>query len=315
MILLDCNNAALGSILYIIKNIVNLIWIVGPILAIVSLAVNLTLLVKDPEDKKLPKKIKNSLFALIFLFLVPTIINASMSMMGEDNIFSSCWNSSYKVDFNSEYKEIESSEKTKPIVSDGYERGNPEESNDNVDSAEYNPNGPIAERIATAAEYYAWPEGTSKDKYCRFNGGGSTPQFMRDYRKYWPSFANSSDKSVAAGTCCCHFARTCVVKGIGKKFSFTLLPGASKDEYTKNQMAKLGFARITFDGKKSSLQRGDVLYYRNKGKGGHVWIYLGNNKAAEGAHDSGYGGRITRVSRSKINTSNKEVYYIFRAVQ
>ena len=61
MILLDCNNAALGSILFIIKNIVNLIWIVGPILAIVSLAVNLTLLVKDPEDKKLPKKIKNSL--------------------------------------------------------------------------------------------------------------------------------------------------------------------------------------------------------------------------------------------------------------
>ena len=80
-------------------------------------------------------------------------------------------------------------------------------------------------------------------------------------------------------------------------------------------MAKLGFTRIAFDGRKVSLQRGDVLYYRNKGEGGHVWIYLGNGKAAEGAHDSGYGGRITKVSSSKLKTSNKEVYYIFRAVK
>ena len=80
-------------------------------------------------------------------------------------------------------------------------------------------------------------------------------------------------------------------------------------------MAKLGFTRIPFDGRKGSLQRGDVLYYRNKGAGGHVWIYLGNGKAAEGAHDSGYGGRITKVSNSKLKTSNKEVYYIFRAVK
>lgn len=171
----------------------------------------------------------------------------------------------------------------------------------------------VAEKIAKAAEYYAWPAGTSKSKYCRFNGGGATSHFMTDYRKYWPNFKNSSDKSVAAGTCCCHFARTCVVKGLGKKFSFTLLPGSSKDEYTKNKMANLGFTRIKFDGNKSSLKRGDVLYYRNKGSGGHVWIYLGNGKAAEAAHGSGYGGRITTVSKSKLKTSTKSVYYIFRA--
>ena len=78
-------------------------------------------------------------------------------------------------------------------------------------------------------------------------------------------------------------------------------------------MEKLGFTRIKFDGKKSSLRRGDVLYYRNKGSGGHVWIYLGNGKAAEASHTSGYGGRITKVSNSKLNTSSKSVYYIFRA--
>lgn len=171
----------------------------------------------------------------------------------------------------------------------------------------------VAEKIAKAAEYYAWPYGTPKSKYCRFNGGGSTPQFMADYYKWWPSLKNSKDKSVVKGTCCCHFARTCVVKALGKKFSFTLLPPSkSYDSETKSNMEKKGFTRITFDGKKSTLKRGDVLYYRNKGSGGHVWIYLGNSRSAEGAHGSGFGGRITKVTSGDLKTSNKEVYYLFR---
>lgn len=170
----------------------------------------------------------------------------------------------------------------------------------------------VPEKIAAAAEYYAWPKGTSKSKYGRKQGGGSTSQFMADYRNWWPNYKNSSDASVKAGTCCCHFARTCVVKGLGKKFSFTLLPSdSSKDEGTKNKMAKLGFTRMKFDGKTSSLRRGDVLYYRNKGHGGHVWIYLGNQRAAEASHTSGYAGRITTKGKT-MSTSDKSVYYVFR---
>ena len=310
MILMDCNNAALASFLYMVKNVLNIIWIVGPMLAIISLTINLTMLVKNPEEKKVPSKIRNSIIALIVLFMIPTIVNVSMALLGNNYEISSCWKSATKPNLKPTYIDPHPGNR-QPIVSDPdkYDGGG------GGSSGSYTPSGPIAERIASAAEYYAWPEGTPKSKYCRFNGGGSTPQFMADYRKYWPNFANSSDKSVAAGTCCCHFARTCVVKGLGKKFSFTLLPGASKDEYTRQKMAELGFTRITFDGNKSSLARGDVLYYRNKGSGGHVWIYLGNGKAAEGAHNSGYGGRITKVSNSKLKTGNKEVYYIFRAVK
>lgn len=317
MILMDCNNAALGSFLYIFKNILNLLWIIGPILAILSLAINISLLVKDPDDKKVPKKIKNSLIALIVLFMVPAIVNASMGLIDENTDLGSCWENANKPKTSYTYIDSHSNDR-KSIISDSssYEKGDPRQTTDSDSVTPYNPNAELAERIASAAEYYAWPEGTPKSKYCRFNGGGGTPQFMEDYRKFWPSFKNRSDKSVAAGTCCCHFARTCVVKGLGKKFSFTLLPSSSsKDEYTRDQMAKLGFTRITFDGKKSSLKRGDVLYYRNKGSGGHVWIYLGNGKAAEASHGSGYGGRITTVSSSKLNINTKSVYYIFRAVK
>ncbi len=315
MILMDCNNATLGIFLYYFKNVLNIIWIAGPILAIIGLLIHFSMLVKDPDDKKIPKRIRNTFIALFVLFLIPTIVNAFMLLANDSFEVSACWNQNIgKPSLNSKYMNPYQ-ENTQPVISDpsGYEYGSAKSTDSG--SAAYNPNGELAERIASAAEYYAWPLGTPKSKYCRFNGGGSTPQFMADYRKFWPNFKNSKDASVAAGTCCCHFARTCVVKALGKKFSFTLLPGASRDEYTKNQMVKLGFTRITHDGKLSSLRRGDVLYYRNKGEGGHVWIYLGNSRAAEGAHGSGYGGRITKVSGNKLKISNKEVYYIFRAVK
>lgn len=315
---MDCNNAELGILLYYFKNILNIIWIVGPILAVISLAINFTMMVKNPDDKKVPKKIKNSFIALFVLLLIPTIVNAFMLIANDSFEISACWKQNIeKPSLNPSYVNPYQ-ENNQSIVSDPskYDYGKSKSSDESGSTSEYNPNGEVAERIASAAEYYAWPLGTPKSKYCRFNGGGATSQFMTDYRKYWPSFKNSKDKSVAAGTCCCHFARTCVVKALGKKFSFTLLPSSSKyDESTKNNMAKLGFTRITFDGKKSSLKRGDVLYYRNKGSGGHVWIYLGNSKAAEAAHGSGYGGRITKVSNNKLNTGNKTVYYIFRAVK
>ena len=315
MILMDCNNAVLGSFLYMVKNVLNIIWVVGPILAIISLIINVSMLMKDPEDKKVPKKIKNSLIALVILFMIPTVINATMSIIGEKTEISSCWKNAKKTNLSSTYIDPDPSKK-KPIIVDpkGYEPG-VKKSTTEGGTAAYNPNGELAERIASAAEYYAWPEGTPKSKYSRFEGGGSTPQFMADYRKIWPNFANSSDKSVAAGTCCCHFARTCVVKALGKKFTFTLLPSnSSEDGPTQSKMANLGFTRIAFDGKKSSLRRGDVLYYRNKSSGGHVWIYLGNNRAAEGSHGNGYGGRITKVGNS-FDIGGKEVYYIFRAVK
>ena len=91
MILMDCNDLVLGSVLVILRDILNVIWVAGPLLAIVSLAINITTLVRDPDDKKAPKKIKNSILALAFLFFVPTIVNAAMYMLDDKTVISSCW--------------------------------------------------------------------------------------------------------------------------------------------------------------------------------------------------------------------------------
>ena len=91
MILMECNDVTLGSLLAILRNILNFVWVLGPLLAIVSLTINITMLVKDPDDKKIPKKIKNSILALFILFFVPTIVNAAMYMLDDNTQLSACW--------------------------------------------------------------------------------------------------------------------------------------------------------------------------------------------------------------------------------
>ena len=93
MILLSCSNGVLGSIIFIFKNILNIIWIAGPILAIISLIINLFVMISNPEDKKVLSKIKNSVIALVVLFFIPTFVNVTMGLVGETEI-GSCWSDS-----------------------------------------------------------------------------------------------------------------------------------------------------------------------------------------------------------------------------
>ena len=94
---MSCPGQVMSGFVYIAKTIVYLIWIMGPIIAIVSLSYNLALLMKDPDNKKLPKKVINSVIALIFLFFIPTLVFLTVSLT--DNDFTACWKSA-KVRFS-----------------------------------------------------------------------------------------------------------------------------------------------------------------------------------------------------------------------
>ena len=114
---MDCESFVLGNLMAIAKNIVNLIWIIGPILAIFSLIYNIISLMRDPDNKKIPKKIHNSVIALFVLFFIPTIINALMLMLGNRYDFSACWNRDYTISRNATYKEPHARGKAAPIIS------------------------------------------------------------------------------------------------------------------------------------------------------------------------------------------------------
>ena len=88
----SCSDPGLMSVLAVVKRILSFIQIVGPIIAIVSLTIHIVMLVKNPDDKKGIPRIRNSIIALVVLFLLPSIINAFFVMLDDTTVISSCWN-------------------------------------------------------------------------------------------------------------------------------------------------------------------------------------------------------------------------------
>lgn len=92
-IVTGCSTPGLSRLLQILKNILGLIQIIGPILLIIYMAITFTKLVTNPDEKKYKKNLKNQLIAILFLFAVPFIVNAFMSMLDDSFSVSRCWNS------------------------------------------------------------------------------------------------------------------------------------------------------------------------------------------------------------------------------
>ncbi len=88
----ECSSVSKSVTVDALKNILNVIHIVGPIILIVALTIHITQLVANPDDKKLQKKILTSVLATLFLFFLPTILILIMNLLGNATEFSACWN-------------------------------------------------------------------------------------------------------------------------------------------------------------------------------------------------------------------------------
>ena len=127
-----CNDPGLQSVLAIVKNILSLIQIIGPILAIIMLAVHLIRMMKNPDDKKGLPRVHNTLLALALLFFIPMFVNALFGILGESTTFSSCWNSAAnKTSSNTTYIPVDPSQKPSNSIivnPSDYEHGTPKPS-------------------------------------------------------------------------------------------------------------------------------------------------------------------------------------------
>lgn len=88
----DCTDPGLAAILATVKKFMNVLWIVGPILAIIGAGIALFKLMSNPEEKKYKNLFKNMLIALIILFLLPAIINVVMGLFDGQFDIATCWN-------------------------------------------------------------------------------------------------------------------------------------------------------------------------------------------------------------------------------
>lgn len=106
----SCSDVGILPMLKIIKNIFDLIQIIAPIVAIVSLGIILTKIVTSSDINdigKLKKKFKNALLALAIVFLIPSLVNLTMTIVGNKFVVSECWNSIDKISLNSKSVYIE----------------------------------------------------------------------------------------------------------------------------------------------------------------------------------------------------------------
>ena len=133
-----CNDAGLQNILVVANNIMNILFIVVPIITILSLTIAFVKAAMDPEDKKIFPRLRNILIACAIIFIIPVFVNIVMSMLGEDSDISICWRNAKMSNPNSSYHNLDNGRKKRGVLDDpdSYEKGikkpNPTMNNNNV---------------------------------------------------------------------------------------------------------------------------------------------------------------------------------------
>ena len=278
MILMDCNNAVLGSFLYAAKNVLNIIWIAGPILAIISLAINFTMLMSNPDDKKIPKKIRNSFIALAILFFIPTIVNVSMNFAGDKTEISACWKNATKPSNKSTYINPYPSNNQSVVSDPSKYEGGKKGSGSTSSSADVN-------TLFKACEDQA--------------------EWMKNYTYVWES-KPTIEKSRTKGTCVTYVA--CVLQRINVLNSgeFIWINNKGKVEHA-NSMMDVTYFSGTLKSNKNQFQAGDIVIGGNgnidAGGGSHIFILTGKWKGDNPyIYDNG--------SAERVKAGNKAVHTI-----
>lgn len=118
-----CGDSILIPFLSILKNFLNIIHIIVPLLLILSVTLSITKLMQDPDDKKAPKKIINSVIAIVLIFFLPVFLDVVVNLTGEEESISNCLNiNQSQNNISSSYQEINEGNKKK-IISGTYEAG------------------------------------------------------------------------------------------------------------------------------------------------------------------------------------------------
>ena len=130
-----CGNPALSNLFSIAQKMTTIIQILAPILAIIALGINLTKSVMNPDDKKNFSMYKNWIIALVMVFAIPTLVNVTMGILGEDYDISACWNNAKNANTsgNSTYKPVNNNKPSGPIntTPDSYDKGSSGNNNNN----------------------------------------------------------------------------------------------------------------------------------------------------------------------------------------
>lgn len=116
----ECSDIGLAHFLVLVKKFLNVVHLIGPIVALAGLVFHLIKLTFSPDNKKNKATIKNWLIAFLMLFLTPYLINATMNLLddSENFQFAKCWNYAQDNDYSGDSNPdvIVDEKEKKPIV-------------------------------------------------------------------------------------------------------------------------------------------------------------------------------------------------------
>lgn len=122
-----CDNS-ISQVMTFIKNFLNLIMIITPILAIIVLSIVIARIIRSPDEKKGFSKIKNIFIAFAVIFFIPLFINVLFYAIGENSDVSDCWNKAGNVEYSDTYMATDEKERHSFLVDpDSYEKGVPKQ--------------------------------------------------------------------------------------------------------------------------------------------------------------------------------------------
>ena len=79
-----CTDYGLLTVLDVMRQILDLIQLIAPIILMVGLGIQFTQLLVNPDDKKKQKALLNKFIAALLCFFVPFLVNLSLSLVPEE---------------------------------------------------------------------------------------------------------------------------------------------------------------------------------------------------------------------------------------
>ena len=263
-----CSDPGLGFILKILKTFFTIIEIVAPIVLIVSLGILFAKLLADPEDKKLLNNVRNAVLSCVIVFLIPLLVNLTMSIMGEKYTFSECWSNAYATKSGGKYINNNKNEgKTPTKVYTGTNDYHGEVSNPIGDSSV------IAELACRVAGTFA-PEGRITN-----NTGNPADHWVRisdprvqDYQDVMDAVAHTGNGHDNPAYCSCTQGAAAIVRATVDKQFWMISPDDAL-AYME-QSPNWQFVGLSDNLSAKQLQPGDVM-----GHSGHTMIWVSNEVA------------------------------------
>lgn len=263
-----CSDYGIATYIYIIKNALNIIHMIVPIILIVMVTIQLTKLLMHPDDpnNKEKKSLYNKVFAAVAIFFMPTTVNVVLGILPTPISLSGCWQAADDIVTIMKEEEAYQEEQNYSQVKEYDE-----------DSSV----GLKSDTVSTKKKKSSSKKNSSSNKSSSKNSDSVTDErdkIVKYAKKFLGNKYIYGGTSLTNGTDCSGFTMR-----VYEHFGYNL-------PRTSGEQSKVG-TKVSL----KNIKKGDLLFYNHGGRIGHVSMYIGNGKVIHASNPSS-GIKISSVN-------------------